>query len=105
MAAALDLLSRTWNGGSTVPVIQDMEWRQFAPQHLHGHHVDDEDPDGQVQDVDLVKKSEVSFYKKTGLILLKHQTQREFDPLKTRHKFGVKLNFIFLLFVNLYKDS
>ncbi len=40
--------------GGKVPVVEDMEGRELAPQHLHGHHVDDQHPDGTVQDFNLL---------------------------------------------------
>jgi len=40
--------------GRKVPVVEDVEGGQLAPQHLHGHHVDDQHPDGAVQDFNLL---------------------------------------------------
>ena len=36
-----------------IPVIEHVNWRHLAPEHLHGHHVDDQDPDRAVQDIHL----------------------------------------------------
>jgi hypothetical protein len=33
-----------------------MQWRQLAPQHLHGHHVDNQHPDGTIQNINLSQK-------------------------------------------------
>jgi hypothetical protein len=38
----------------TAPVVEDVEGRELAPQHLHGHHVDDQHPDGAVKDFNLL---------------------------------------------------
>jgi hypothetical protein len=44
------------NGYSFVPVVQYMQWRQLTPQHLHGHHVDNQHPDGTIQNINLSQK-------------------------------------------------
>ncbi len=51
--------------GRNVPVVEDVEGRQLAPQHLHGHHVDDQHPDGTVKDFNLLINNSNIFRKKS----------------------------------------